>query len=174
MISDADLRDRLASVGATQENPPPTRGAAQAARRGTPEFASMLKEVEDLYVTADYPGLASYAYQADLIGVVEGEDIMGEILEDLAELSVEPGQDAMFRTKGESRWRSFVDSNDFPQPSTDALDDEGGEGEGETEDCGCYEDCSCPEDPCGCDPCPCGDGCVCCCECLEEDEGEEE
>ena len=173
MISDGDLRDRLASVGAVQENPPPGASLSRSARRGTPEFAALLDNVERQYVTGHYPGLASYAYQADLVSVVEGEDLMNEILDDLAELSVEPGQDAMFRTKGESRWRSFVDSNDFPQPSTDALDDEGDEGEGETDDCGCYEDCSCVGDPCGCDPCPCGDGCACCCDCLEE-EGEEE
>lgn len=163
--------------GGTETKPnaaPVTRGnpskqaAQKTVKRGTDEFERLIDRMEDRYVTARFPNLASYAYDADLVPIDEAKEIMDEILGDIVEVRWPEGDHPDFRLKGESEWRSIQDSEDFPQPSTEEVDSDDA-GDEDVEDSLCYEDCSCPED-CTCEMCSCGDGKVCCCECSEEPE----
>ena len=172
--------------GGTETKPnaaPVTRGnpskqaPSKTARRGARGFDALVDRLEDEYVTAAFPGLQSYAYEADVISIDEAKEIMDELLGDIVEISWPDGDHPGFRLKGEREWRSVQDSNDFPQPSTEPgpVDEGGARGEGESgaEEGLCYDDCVCP-DPCDCNNCECGDGKVCCCECSDDESEPEE
>jgi hypothetical protein len=150
--------------GNPQESTPRTTSAA---RRGTPEFDELMGDLVDGYVDARYPGLTGYAYQAEMLDPEKGTETMESILDDIVELRWPEDAHPEFRLKGEDNWRSIEDTEDFPQPSADPVDDaEGEEEEAEDEGAGCFDDCKCP-DSCGCGPCPeCEDGNVCCCPCT--------
>lgn len=168
VISDDQLRKRLLQVNGRGNSDPVTRGnPPESARRGELEFDELLEELEESYVDSEYPGLTSYAYRADQISIEEARDVMDEILDDVVEIRWPDDAHPEFRLKGEDKWRSVTDSEDFPQPSTDEAeesDDEEEDEEGEEEDGECYEDCPCP-DGCECGVCGCGSGKRCCCEC---------
>lgn len=169
MIEDSELRRRLATI--TQENPASRPGSSltESAKRGTQEFDDLMEDFVSGYVEGQYPGLTGYAYQADMVSIERGREIMDELLDDIVEIRYVGDAHPEFRLKGEDNWRSSVDTEDFPQPSADEEgedEEEGEEEEEEEESGGCFEDCKCP-DSCDCKPCDeCDDGKVCCCPCT--------
>lgn len=175
MISDRDLKQRQLAADhmmgrGAKLNPP----AGKLIRRGEPGFDRALEWIEDSYVDTDCPGLKGYTYKADLVSIYEGKEIMDEILDNVVEVR-DGDRHPMFRLKGESEWKSVVNSDDFPQPSTEGPGSSGGTQENGPGDEGdlCYEDCACPT-PCDCVGCDCGDGKECCCGCVEDDEPADE
>lgn len=99
------------------------------AKKGTKLFRELLQQLRRGYVDAHYPNQRSYAYQADLIPISDGEVIMKEILKNIVEIDDPaphggPFTHPSFRLKGEDEWRSVMDSNDFPQPTEESPSSE--------------------------------------------------
>jgi len=109
-------------------------------KKGDPEFEDAIEDLREGYVTAHFPNLGGYAYEADLITIREGEDIMDDLVEKIVEIDWPDGAHPRFKLEGEDKWRSVEDSDDFPQPTEDdpeaeeEEEDERGDEEEEEED----------------------------------------
>jgi len=90
-------------------------------KRGTPEFKRATKELQHDYLELGYPGQTSYAYQAEQISMDDGYEKAKEILGKIEELDMSNVNHPMFRLKGETKWRSILDTDDFPQPDTEPF-----------------------------------------------------
>jgi len=100
-----------------------------SAERGTSAFNQLMSDVRSGYVDAHYPGLQSYAYNAELISVDDGESVMRRILKEIDWIEWPIDDHPAFHLRGEpaNAIHSIVDSDSFPQPTVESIDGDGGE-----------------------------------------------
>lgn len=103
---------------------PKDEGALNVVKRGTRRFREALEAIRRDYVDAHYPGLQSYAYNAELLSIDEGEEVMERILREITEIDWNPHEHPAFKIRNESGWRHIDSMDDFPQPTSDSLEEE--------------------------------------------------
>lgn len=100
-------------------------------RRGEDGFAEALEDLRKGYVDAHFPNLGSYAYEADLLTIEEGREIMDDLLSKMVEIDWPDDEHPRFKLKGETKFRHIEDSDDFPQPDTEPFEASAVEADGD-------------------------------------------
>ena len=92
-------------------------------KKGRPGFKEAVSSFLDSYVYSDYPGLTGYGYQAEMIEESEGVRIMEKLARKIEEINPDGVYGhPEFRVRGETKWRSVADMNDFPVPTAEPWD----------------------------------------------------